>query len=242
MRIIPVLDIKDGIVVAAKRGERNKYKPLESTICNSADPIDVAEAYERLGFSELYIADLGGIIKSKPNLNLLRDIKGETGLNIMVDVGVIDIREAIELIDMGIDVVIFATEVLNSLDILGEASNTFGMDKIALSVDTKKGHILSPNDSTANKKPRELIEKYRDTVRDIIVLDLYRVGAQSGPNLDLCKTLRGYGVIYGGGIRSISDILSLKNLASGVLVGTAIHNGKITGMEIEKIRRNSEEA
>ena len=63
LKVIPVIDILDGLVVHAIRGRRQEYQPLKSSLCNSVDPIEVAKAFKTLGFNELYIADLDGITK-----------------------------------------------------------------------------------------------------------------------------------------------------------------------------------
>ncbi|HKM59743.1 MAG TPA: HisA/HisF-related TIM barrel protein, partial [Candidatus Bathyarchaeia archaeon] len=61
MKVIPVIDILNGIVVHAVRGKRREYQPLQSSICNSIEPLEIAKTFKTLGFSELYIADLDAI-------------------------------------------------------------------------------------------------------------------------------------------------------------------------------------
>lgn len=58
MKIIPVIDLKDKIAVHGKSGNRDEYKPLESVICKSSNPIEVAKAYKERGAKTIYIADL----------------------------------------------------------------------------------------------------------------------------------------------------------------------------------------
>ena len=50
-RVIPVIDILNGAVVHAVRGKRSEYKPIESVICKSAEPLEVAKAFKNLGFT-----------------------------------------------------------------------------------------------------------------------------------------------------------------------------------------------
>jgi phosphoribosylformimino-5-aminoimidazole carboxamide ribotide isomerase len=62
MRLIPVLDLKRGVVVRGVGGRRDEYRPVESVVSRSADPVDVACGLrERFGFREFYIADLDAI-------------------------------------------------------------------------------------------------------------------------------------------------------------------------------------
>lgn len=63
MEIIPVIDILNGVVVHGVRGEREKYEPIKSVLCNSSDPLEVANVFKELGFKSLYVADLDSILK-----------------------------------------------------------------------------------------------------------------------------------------------------------------------------------
>ena len=44
MRVIPVIDLKGGAAVHAVRGERERYRPLDSTLAAGSDPVEVARA------------------------------------------------------------------------------------------------------------------------------------------------------------------------------------------------------
>jgi phosphoribosylformimino-5-aminoimidazole carboxamide ribotide isomerase len=90
MKIIPVLDLLDGIAVHAMRGERNKYQPLESILSHSPDPLELAKAFDSWGFNELYIADLDAILKDEEDFSVFTRITSETGLSLMVDAGISD--------------------------------------------------------------------------------------------------------------------------------------------------------
>ena len=102
MKVIPVLDILNGKVVHAVKGRRQDYQPLQSTLCNSTQPLEVAKAFQTIGFSELYIADLDAITKAQANFQVLKDIADETGLKLMVDAGVTDLQREQQLLDNGV--------------------------------------------------------------------------------------------------------------------------------------------
>ena len=44
MRIVPVLDLKGGMVVHARRGQRADYAPLSSPLVEGYEPVSVARA------------------------------------------------------------------------------------------------------------------------------------------------------------------------------------------------------
>src|SRR3954451_10657844 len=54
MFFLPVIDVRGGIVVRALAGRRSEYRPLVSTLTESADPVTVATAIrDRYGWSHL---------------------------------------------------------------------------------------------------------------------------------------------------------------------------------------------
>jgi phosphoribosylformimino-5-aminoimidazole carboxamide ribotide isomerase len=70
-------------------------------------------------------------------------------------------------------------------------------------------------------------------VRELLVIDLARVGSGSGPPLDavagLAAALPGVAIYAGGGVRDDADLRALESAgAAGALVATALHEGAIT--------------
>ena len=62
MLIVPVIDLKDGIVVHARRGRRDEYAPLDSPLVEGCEPVAVARALcAAAGTSSLYVADLDAL-------------------------------------------------------------------------------------------------------------------------------------------------------------------------------------
>ncbi len=63
MKIIPVLDVMGGVVVRAVGGRRAEYRPIQSRLTTSTDPIEVAKRLlDVTGSQELYVADLDAIL------------------------------------------------------------------------------------------------------------------------------------------------------------------------------------
>ena len=75
MKVIPVIDVLNGIVVHAVRGIRKEYQPLQSVLTKSVEPLEVAMAFKNIGFSDLYVADLDAIIDCSTNFNTLKKNK-----------------------------------------------------------------------------------------------------------------------------------------------------------------------
>ncbi|MGD0644806.1 MAG: HisA/HisF-related TIM barrel protein [Candidatus Bathyarchaeia archaeon] len=238
MKVVPVIDILNGKVVHAVRGKRREYQLLRSNLCDSVEPFEVAKAFEALGFSELYIADLDAITGGSVNFRVLKHIAEETGLELMVDAGVADLETARKLLHSGVSKVIIGTETLNTKSFVGEAVTLFGSDRVIVSLDLNDDKVLVKLGFDGCQNPMCLLREFKKMgVLGVIVLDLARVGSGEGVNVGFLKKVLENGsldVYVGGGVRSIKDLVELKNLGvAGALVATALHSGKIS---IEELR------
>jgi len=237
VKIIPVIDILDGIVVHAVRGIRKEYQPLKSVLCASADPVDVARALKEFSFTEMYVADLDAITDGHTNFTILQQIVDETGFELMVDAGITDLARAKRVLESRVSKVIIGTETLGSIGFVAEAVEFFGSEKIVVSLDLMGDKVLSKLEFDKSKDPVVLLREFQKMgVAQIIVLDLARVGSAEGVNLPVLKRMlmnHNVKVLVGGGVRNIRDLVELKNLGvSGALLATALHSGRITLEEL----------
>jgi phosphoribosylformimino-5-aminoimidazole carboxamide ribotide isomerase len=239
LKVIPVIDILNGKVVHAVKGKRSEYQPLQSVLCESVEPLEVAKTFKTLGFSELYVADLDAIIDCSMNFQVLKRIADETGLKLMVDAGVTAMERAQSLLENEVSKLVIGTETLQNKSFVGEAARVFGSNRVILSLDLKGDKILVKPGFDGSADPIFLLRDFKEMgVSQIIVLDLTRVGSGEGVNVDflqkVLKSLR-MDVYVGGGVRNMADLIELKSLGvSGVLVATALHSGKIS---VEELRR-----
>ena len=62
MEIIPVIDLRGGQVVRARMGARDQYRPIETPLSPTSDPLDVTRGLLSVfPFRTLYVADLDAI-------------------------------------------------------------------------------------------------------------------------------------------------------------------------------------
>ncbi|MCJ7614618.1 HisA/HisF-related TIM barrel protein [Candidatus Bathyarchaeota archaeon] len=238
MKIIPVIDVLNGIAVHGIRGERKRYQPLKSLLCTSADPMDVASAFESLGFSSLYLADLDAILGKSANFNIYRQIMTKTHLELMVDAGIADLANAEKVLETGVSKIVIGSETLNSLDFVSQAVSTFGEDRVVVSIDQKAGKVLSASEAIASMDAVSVAQKLASlSVRQLILLDLDRVGTEHGINRTVLRNIlvtTGVEVLVGGGIRSLQELEELRTLGiSGALIATVLHNGKLAVDELK---------
>lgn len=240
MKIIPVIDILNGIVVHGKKGKRKQYNPLKSLLSRSVNPIEIANIFKKIGFNDLYLADLDSIMGNSINFRIYNQIIKESNLNLMVDAGISDIIKAEKMIETGISKVIIGSETLDNLDFIKKSIKKFGQNSIIVSVDIKEGKLLSNSKRISSMQFNEFIQRIDKLgIKEIILLDLDRVGTQSGINFELIKKflkMTKMNIFVGGGIRDIQDLDRLKKFGIyGVLIATILHNGKISLDELKNL-------
>lgn len=223
-RIIFVMDLLNGSVVHAVKGERSKYRPIQnSMICDSSDPFGIISAVNP---REIYIADLDSIQNIGDNFEIIKKISGKT--KTMVDIGVKNMEDVQKCAEIA-DTVIIGTETA-SFEVIEYAALQFP-GRINVSIDMKNGYVLT-KDTTMEVRPEDLVKRMNEIgIKDIIILDLGKVGTSAGIDeifLKKVTDLSTHNILVGGGIKDMDDIETLeKSGVSGALAATALHNGNI---------------
>jgi phosphoribosylformimino-5-aminoimidazole carboxamide ribotide isomerase len=235
MRVIPVLDIMNGVVVRAVGGRREGYRPVVSKLTASTDPVEVAKALlEVTGASELYVADLDAIQHRNPQLRTLLPLH-EAVPGMMVDAGVHFSEDVRLLSEVGLRNLVLGTETLAGPKELWEILSLHREVRVMVSIDLRHGELLDPADWGINTTdPRHAVDQaVQAGVRRFLLLDLARVGMNAGPGTEeLCGELRrrypDIELLVGGGVRNRDDVKRLEDAgADGVLVASALHDGTL---------------
>jgi phosphoribosylformimino-5-aminoimidazole carboxamide ribotide isomerase len=244
MQVIPVLDLLDGQAVRAVRGERARYRPIESSLCATSKPLAVAHALlAATGARTLYIADLGAILQQGDHADhvaaLLRELDEHAGpeTEIWLDAGYTDFPSMRALFDRietarrvssvshklrATLVPVFGTETLRNADALLEAKAA-GFAPV-LSLDHRAGSVIA---DPAAARPDTSWWPSR-----VIVMTLDHVGSYQGPDLDTLAAVRAQAgdraLIGAGGIRHTADVsAAAQSGAVAWLVASAIHDRKL---------------
>ena len=237
MRIIPVIDILNGIAVHAIKGKRSQYRPLKSVLCNSTDPLDVAKCFDEMGFSELYIADLNSIMKNGSNGSIIKRIFSNTNLKVIIDNGLTDSKKVKQMLSFGASKVIIGTESIFDINDVRKLTEEL-KNQIIISLDLKKNKVLSKDNHLSEDKISALKQIENFGAREIILLDLNKVGSQEGLDFDYIKTafnISNSKILVGGGVRNLDDIKKVYEIGlDGVLIATGLHLGKIKYRDIRK--------
>ncbi|NQE06687.1 phosphoribosylformimino-5-aminoimidazole carboxamide ribotide isomerase [ANME-1 cluster archaeon GoMg1] len=230
-RLIFVLDLLDGVVVHAKRGEREQYAPVHlfSSIVGSSDPVRIME---KLKPADVYIADLNRLMGTGSNKGIIKEIRDNNRkARIMVDYGVKTADDLEEAADAEIaDSIILGTETA-SMELIGEVSKNDNLD-ISISVDIFNKQVLT-KDKHVKTDPLLLIHELNEYrgVRDVIVLELDRVGTKSGIDFNFLARavdVSEHNILCGGGVSGCEDVDKMQGIGvKGALVATAVHDGSI---------------
>ena len=239
MRIIPVLDLKGGLTVRGIAGERDLYKPIESRLCSSARPAEVAASLRNLlGPGPMYLADLDAIAGEAPALEVCVELEG-LGFELMIDAGIRSAASARQLaVELDGDL-IAALETLPAPALLAELVEELGAGRLIFSLDLADGRPLAPGDDWPSEADEIAREAVSAGVERLILLDLKAVGTGEGPaHLDRCAAFKesyaGLELVTGGGVRDLDDLLALRSAGvDGVLVASALHDGRLGSEELQ---------
>lgn len=227
MRCIFVMDIFNGEVVHAVRGERSRYRPINtfSRVVSTSDPIEIVDS---LAPKEVYIADLNRLSGSGDNIQIIERVSSRAIT--MADIGISSISDLDLLPESATPVL--GTETA-SLDLISNASD---LRDVVVSVDMKHRRVIS---KSGLLDPLDVIKELNDLdLLGIILLELDRVGTSAGIDIEFLSRAvasSAHPILLGGGVRDLSDIDALNEIGvRGALVATAVHSGAIP---LEIIRR-----
>jgi phosphoribosylformimino-5-aminoimidazole carboxamide ribotide isomerase len=241
LTLIPVVDLLQGQVVRAVRGDRKSYRPIVSALCASSDPVTVARILcEHCAARQLYVADLDALQGGPVQIAVLTDVlEALPHIELWLDVGLADavageaVRKQLAPFASRI-VLVFGSESLRSREALErcfESTNAeaeAGVPGAALSLDRRDGRRLDQAGcwDAVDLWPQRLI-----------VMTLERVGSGAGPDLETLQEVRRLApsamVIGAGGIRNPQDLaLASAAGADAWLVASALHD-----LQLPRVRR-----
>jgi HisA/HisF family protein len=230
MEVIPVLDLKRGIVVHARMGMRSAYAPIETPLSPTSEPSSVARGLLSIfPFKAFYVADLDAIEGNGDNATALKALRAEfPDLAFWVDAGTADLRNAEARLEAGLGHLVLGSETQRDSELIRHLCRD---DRIILSFDYRGDAFLGPT---------SLLHDVDAWPREIIVMALARVGSASGPDVNLLANIKlraaGRQIYAAGGVRDANDLASLARAGiSGALVATSLHNGKLTGAQIARL-------
>ncbi|MCD4483519.1 1-(5-phosphoribosyl)-5-[(5-phosphoribosylamino)methylideneamino]imidazole-4-carboxamide isomerase [Chromobacterium vaccinii] len=232
MLLIPAIDLKDGQCVRLRQGA------MDDATIFSDDPVKVAAHWRDQGARRLHLVDLNGAFAGKPkNLAVIRDILGEVGQDMPVQLGggIRDLDTIEAYLDMGLSYVIIGTAAVKTPGFLHDACDAFP-GQVIVGLDAKDGMVAIDGwAKITNHNVIDLAKRFEDYgVNSVIYTDIGRDGMMTGVNIDatvkLAQALT-IPVIASGGLTNLDDIRALCAVADegveGAVTGRAIYEGSI---------------
>jgi phosphoribosylformimino-5-aminoimidazole carboxamide ribotide isomerase len=240
-----VLDIRDGQAVHAVAGRRDFYRPLQSTLHAGSDPVEIARSVQdALGLPSLYVADLDAIAGGPPRVAIYRRLIDFVP-QVWIDAGIRNASTVEPL--LGLDrlrtTLVVGLETIAGPSALGVVLAGVGPERVVFSVDLDGAELRAADlgvwaAGDAFELSCRVIEQ---GVTRVLLLDLSRVGTGRGIGTNaLLGRIRAahpaVDLFVGGGISGIDEVFELRAAgARGVLIGSALHDGRIGRRELGRL-------
>jgi len=232
-----VLDLLDGVVVHAVRGERANYAPLRTPLATTSDATAVFDGLLTLHpFRHCYIADLNAIQHRGNHDSEIAALAAQHATcEFWVDAA-FGARATLPHYARAPNVrLVIGSESLPDLAAYRAAlSDCTGEAPPLLSLDHRRGEQLGP---------AELFDEPRHWPPQVIAMNLDFVGSGRGPDFELLKNLQRRApqcdLIAAGGVRDGGDLQALRSAGvAAVLLASALHDGRIRSGDLAQLAAN----
>jgi len=227
-QVFPAMDLKNGKVVRLAQGD-----PGRETIY-SEDPEQVAGKWLSAGAMWIHVVDLDGALDESftPNREALAAVLG-AGARVQFGGGLRAIDEMAEVLESGVSRLILGTAAAESPELVQEAVDRFGPERIGIGIDVRSGKVRVRGWARdSGLEPLELARRlYEMGIRTVVHTDIQRDGLGQGLNVEASQSLAeasGLSVIGSGGVASLNDVRRARESGlSGVIIGRALYEGSI---------------
>jgi phosphoribosylformimino-5-aminoimidazole carboxamide ribotide isomerase len=236
MNIYPAIDLRSGRVVRLKYGDPNQ----QTTYSN--DPVETARRWRDAGAAWIHVVNLDGAFGDEAgaaiNRSLLQSLAA-IGPRLQFGGGLRSIDDIEAALSRGAARVVIGTLAIEQPDVLREAVERFGSDRVVVGLDTQQGRVKTRGwQDDGGIDAITIGRQIRSSGVGLVVhTDIGRDGDLSGVNgaasIELARET-GLRVIASGGVSSIEDVLRLKDAPGieGVIIGRALYTGAINLREL----------
>ena len=229
MRIIARLDIKLGQLIKSIMYEG---------VRQLGDPEIFAQKYYDEGIDELvFINNTGSLYNTKLDLDLIKQIRKNKAIPITGGGGIKNLKDACDLIEAGCDKVIINSLIHTNINEVEKIISTLGSSSVigAIQYDKKDNKYISLYEmarETTNLDLNQTILKYKNLgIGELLVTDVNRDGCYTGLNEEILDILAenkyNFPLLVSGGMVNPSQLDKFKNLASGLVLSSALHYNKL---------------
>ncbi|WP_436346397.1 1-(5-phosphoribosyl)-5-[(5-phosphoribosylamino)methylideneamino]imidazole-4-carboxamide isomerase [Natronorubrum sp. FCH18a] len=225
--VIPAVDLQDGEVVQLVQGERGTERTY-------GDPVEAAQRWIDAGAESLHLVDLDGAFDGeRKNAEAIDAVLVTVDVPTQLGGGIRTARDAIDLLERGVDRVILGTAAVENPDIVAEISAE-QPDSVVVSLDAKDGEVVVEGwTEGAGISPVEAAARYEELGAAAILFTNVDVegrlqGVATEPVRELVEATD-IPVVASGGVATLEDVRDLEEAgAAAVVVGSALYEGNFS--------------
>jgi phosphoribosylformimino-5-aminoimidazole carboxamide ribotide isomerase len=227
MLVIPAIDLRAGRCVRLFQGDFGRETVYDD------DPARVARHWASLGARWLHIVDLDGARAGHPmQLDLVARIAA-AGVPVELGGGLRSLDDVRSTFDRGVGRVVLGTAAIENPELLEDAVQEFGDQRVVLGVDARDGLVAVRGwEQTSTIAAAEVIDRARTVgIRRVIYTDIERDGTLMSPNFDAIQMVASSGiqVIASGGVVNREHLMRLSEIegVEAAIVGRALYAGTL---------------
>lgn len=234
MLIYPAIDLRGGECVRLLHGR------FDAVTRYDADPRARADAFAAAGAQWIHVVDLDGAEAGAPRQHqLISELARAAGVSIQAGGGVRTGDDIARLLDAGVSRVVVGSAAVRDPDAVIGWLVRFGPEAITLALDVEmvgdapQVAVQGWAEASGVSLWDALTRLADGSPRHLLVTDIGRDGAMSGPNTDLMRrivaTAPDLALQASGGVGGLGDLTALKEAgADAAVVGRALYEGRFT--------------
>jgi imidazole glycerol-phosphate synthase subunit HisF len=202
IKIMPCLDMKNGRVV----------KGINFiNLRDAGDPVENAAFYEKEGADELAMLDIAATVEDrKTMLEWVKNVSSVIRIPLTVGGGIATLEDIEKVLDAGADKVSMNSAAVRNPDLIMQAANAFGSDKVTVAIDGKRNPSMPSGFELVIAGGTKPVGK--DAVSWAGECQDLGTGAVLPTSMDGDGTQAGYDLVF---TKAISDAVSIPVIASG---------------------------
>lgn len=242
-RIIPCLDVKDGMTVKGINFENLR---------EAGDAVGLAERYAREGADELVFLDITATLEGRTTfVDMVRKVAATLNIPFTVGGGIGRVEDVSRLLSAGADKISINSSAVKNPPLITELANEFGSQCVVVAIDVRQAAVDEAWNVVINagKQPTEweavrwAKEAESLGAGEILLTSMNNDGTKAGFALDITRAITkavGIPVIASGGagtMQHFSDVLRDAEgcgAADAALAASLFHFGE---MQIPRLKR-----
>jgi phosphoribosylformimino-5-aminoimidazole carboxamide ribotide isomerase len=242
MIIYPAIDLRHGRCVRLVQGD-----PRAETVVGD-DPAAMARRWVGLGAAWLHVVNLDGAFGEEASANAaaLRDILTAVSVPVQFGGGLRSMADIEAALALGVARVVVGTAALTDPDLLRQALDRLGSERVAVGIDARDGIVATHGwQQSSGVSALDLARRMQALgATRVVYTDIARDGTLAGVNAAACAALAQasqLAVIASGGVATLDDIRRVKAVEAdgveGAIVGKALYAGQVDLVEALEVAR-----